>query len=75
MLWFGSFQRNYRFYTLRIDHARLLESELGFSLLTKGHKLGNPPHFVEIGDRALEMPWYTRNVSIQRWTQRLMLVQ
>lgn len=71
LLWFGSFERNYAFYSLRINHAKSLETGLGFSLFKNGHALGNPPHQVTIDGRVHKIPIWGRYVSIQWWTRLL----
>ena len=70
LLWWGSFERAYAFYNFRIDFARSLETDLGYSVLTQGRKLSDGEavkisgreHRIGFPGRLLAMQWWSRSL-------------
>ncbi len=82
LLWWGSFERAYGFYNLRIHYARRLERLLGFPIHELGRQLPEGPVNLEIpanGSLAAEsypikMPWIGKRFSSQAWTRWLVVL-
>jgi hypothetical protein len=51
LLWWSTFKHNYAYYKLRVEQARRLESDLGFTLLEVGRELSRGDQVIIDGER------------------------